>query len=420
VMNFPGVINGDEKIQQEIAATRMAGKVVGGHFPSLDLSLPFHAYVAGGAEDDHEGTRIEDAVSRARQGMRVMMRFGSAWHDVAVLVKAVTELGLDPRHFILCTDDAHSQTLHDEGHMDRVLRHAISQGLSPMLAIQMATINTAEHFGVSKELGMIAPGRYADILLVKDLTALNMDLVIAKGQILACGGVLQIDLPKLKRPQWVVNSICLKRPLQPSDFCLSSSADNKPIFAHVIGIIENQASTRHLRVEMRAEGGEVKADINNDIAKIAMIERHHATGGIKVGLVQGFGFDIACAVASTVAHDCHHLVVVGTDDLNMAIAVNTLAEFGGGQVVVKQGKVVGKVELPIAGLMSDEPVEVVATKAASVLSGFRACGCKLNNPNMQLSLLGLVVIPQLRISDLGLVDVDRFRFISVIENEVEK
>ncbi|MRR52625.1 MAG: adenine deaminase, partial [Rhodocyclaceae bacterium] len=164
MMNFPGVISSDAKVHAEMDATRMSNKVIGGHYPMLDLSLPFHGYVAGGPQDDHEGTRMEDAVERVRQGMKAMLRFGSAWHDVATQVRAVTEMGLDPRNFILCTDDSHSATLVQEGHMDRVLRHAISQGLKPITAIQMATINTAEHFGVSREMGMIAPGRYADVL----------------------------------------------------------------------------------------------------------------------------------------------------------------------------------------------------------------------------------------------------------------
>ncbi len=419
VMNYPGVINGDEKMHREIAATYGSGKIVGGHYPSDDLGIPFHVYAAGGAQDDHEATTLEGAVARVRQGMRLMMRYGSAWHDVAVLVKAVTELGLDPRHFILCTDDSHSQTLYTEGHMDRVLRHAIAQGLSPMHALQMATINTAEYFGVSNEMGQIAPGRYADILLVKDLVSMEIEWVMGKGRMLARQGKLLIDTPQVERPDWVLNSVCLERPLKADDFRLLSHTNSSPVFAHVIGVIENQAPTRHLKFEMQSMHGEVRAEVGRDIAKIAMVERHHGTGSVKVGLVNGFGFDSVCAIASTVAHDCHHLIVVGTDDENMAIAANHLAEIGGGQVVVRDGEVIAQLCLPIAGLMSDEPAERVSAQAGQILNGFEACGCKLNNPNMQLSLLGLVVIPQLRISDLGLVDVDKFKFIPVIE-EINK
>src|SRR5665811_2172554 len=169
MMNFPGVYMCDDKVHAEMAVTRQAEKVIGGHYASPDLGLPFHGYVAGGPTDDHEGTRKEDAVARARQGMWVMMRYGSAWHDVAEQSRAVTEAGMDPRHFLLCTDDSHSATLIQEGHMDRVLRHAISCGLKPITAIQMATINTAEYFGLSRVIGSIAPGRYADIVLVSSL-----------------------------------------------------------------------------------------------------------------------------------------------------------------------------------------------------------------------------------------------------------
>jgi adenine deaminase len=298
--------------------------------------------------------------------------------------------------------------------MDRVVRHAMLQGLSPMTAIQMATLNTAEYFGVSREIGLIAPGRFADILLVKQLESFAVDLVIAKGRVVAREGKLLADLPSVIYPEWVLQSVHLPRMLEAGDFKLAAPA--KPVVtAHVIGIIENQAPTCHLRLQMHVKDGQIQADVGHDIAKLAMVERHRSTGNIQLGLVQGFGFSEPCAVATTVAHDSHHMIVVGTNDSDMAIAANYLAGCGGGQVVVRRGEVIGKVELPIAGLMSNERAEVVANKAATVLDGFKACGCRINNPNMQLSLLGLVVIPELRISDLGLVDVTRFDFIPVLE-----
>lgn len=416
MMNFPGVFMSDKKALEEMAVTRDAGKTIGGHYPSLDLGLPFHGYVAGGVEDDHEGTRVEDAVARARQGMKAMLRYGSAWHDVAAQVKAITERKLDSRRFILCTDDSHAATLSEEGHMDRVLRHAISEGLNPMTAIQMMTINTAEHFGLTRDMGMIAPGRWGDIVLAGDLMNFKADVVIAKGQVIAENGELQAKLPQTKYPLWATRSVRLKRTLKAEDFALrTKAADGAEIEAHVIGVIENQAPTRHLRMKVKAQGGEVKADLARDIIKAAIVERHHGSGKVTVGLVSGFGFSRKCAVASTVAHDSHHMIVAGTDDECMAIAANELAKCGGGQVVILNGEAAGKVELQIAGLMSPERAEIVAKKAATVLEGFKACGCELNNPNMQLSLLGLVVIPELRISDKGLVDVMEFDFVPVIE-----
>jgi adenine deaminase len=417
MMNFPGVFMGDKKMLDEMSATHAAGKVIGGHYASPDLGLPFHGYVAGGPEDDHEGTRMDDAIARVRQGMKAMLRYGSAWHDVSAQVKAITEKKLDSRRFILCTDDSHAETLTQEGHMDRVLRHAISEGLNPMTAIQMMTINTAEHFGMSKEMGMIAPGRWADVVLVDDLMNFKADLVIAKGQVIAEKGEWQVKLPVVKYPKWVTNSIHLKRKLTAADFVLQTrAADGVEVEAHVIGVIENQAPTRHLQLKVKAEHGEVKADIKRDIAKIALVERHRATGKVVVGLVNGFGFTRKCAIGSTVAHDSHHMIVVGTDDENMAVAANALAKCGGGQVVVMDGKVVGLVDLQIAGLMSNERADVVAKKAGTVLDGFKMCGSELNNPNMQLSLMALVVIPELRISDKGLVDVTQFDFVPVLED----
>jgi adenine deaminase len=183
----------------------------------------------------------------------------------------------------------------------------------------------------------------------------------------------------------------------------------------VIGVVENQAPTRHLKCELQVIDGEIQADITQDIAKIALVERHKGTGKIMMGLVSGFGLNTKCAIASTVAHDSHHMIVVGTDDESMAVAANGLARAGGGQIVVKDDKVIGQVELKIAGLMSTEKADVVAKKAGTVLKGFESCGCRLNNPNMQLSLLALVVIPELRISDKGLVDVTQFKFVPLVE-----
>lgn len=417
MMNFPGVFMSDKKMLDEMSATHAAGKTIGGHYASPDLGLPFHGYVAGGAEDDHEGTRMEDAIARVRQGMKPMLRYGSSWFDVATQVKAITEKKMDARRFILCTDDSHAETLTTEGHMDRVLRHAIGEGLNPMTAIQMMTINSAEHFGLTKEMGMIAPGRWGDVVLVEDLMNFKADMVIAKGEIIAEKGELLVKLPAVKYPSWATKSIHLKKALKAEDFVLRTRAANgAEVEAHVIGVIENQAPTKHLRMKVKADNGEVKADIKRDLAKIALVERHRATGKVTVGLISGFGFTRPCAIGSTVAHDSHHMIVVGTDDECMAIAANELAKCGGGQVVVMDGKVIGLVDLQIAGLMSNEHADVVAKKAATVLDGFKICGSELNNPNMQLSLMALVVIPELRISDKGLVDVTQFDFLPVLED----
>ena len=299
--------------------------------------------------------------------------------------------------------------------MDRVLRHAIQQGLAPMTALQMATLNTAEHFGVSRQVGMIAPGRWADILLVDDLKDFQAGLVIAHGIVAAEQGTLLVDLPKVEYPDWVTHSVHLKRPVVAQDFRIPVEGKMSRARVNVIGVIENQAPDRHLHHEAIVNAGEVHADIRSDLAKVAVVERHHNSGRIQVGLVSGFGLNLPCAIASTVAHDCHQMVIVGTDEKDMAVAANTLAEVGGGQVVVQNNQVIGLVELAIGGIMSTETANKVAGKVNTILRGFRACGCKLNNPNMQLSLLALVVIPELRITDKGLVDGTNFTFLPVIE-----
>jgi len=413
MMNYTGVAAGDPKMLAEMETTRRAGKVVSGHYASLDLGPAFHAYVAGGPEDDHEGTRLEDAVVRVRQGMWAMLRYSSAWHDVAAQLPAITKLGMDARRFILCTDDSHAGTLVNDGHMDRILRHAIAEGLAPMLAVQMATLNPAEHFGVSTEVGMIAPRRWADILLVKDLKDFHAELVLVRGQLAAENGKLRIDLPKVEYPAWATQSIHLKHALSRKDFHLRTALKANQVSCNVIGIIENQAPTKLLKLAVSVKDGELQLPAG--LAKLALVERHAKTGVIQLGLVRGFGLSEGCAIASTVAHDCHHMLVIGTSDEDMATAANKLAETGGGQVVVKNGKVIGLVELTIGGLMSTERADVVAKKANTILEGFRACGCIINNPNMTMSLLALPVIPELRLTDKGLVDVAQVKIRPVIE-----
>ncbi len=417
VMNFPAVFGSDGQMHAEMAETMRAGRTIGGHYASPDLGLPFHGYAAGGPEDDHEGTRAEDAIARARQGLRPMLRLGSAWYDVEAQIKAVTEAGLDPRRFILCTDDSHSGTLVNEGHMDRVLRHAIAQGLEPMTALQMMTLNTAEHFGVSRDVGLIAPGRYADIVLTRSLVDFRADVVIAAGEAIAEDGRWLRELPAFEYPDEVKRSVHLGRALAAGDFRVQlppHRAGQTTATAHVIGVIENQAPTRHVTADLPVRGDEVLGDGAQDICKVALVERHSGSGRVQVGFVQGFGFSHPCAIASTVAHDSHHMLVVGNDETHMALAANALAEHNGGMLVARDGEVRAVVELPIAGLMSNERAETVAAKTEAVLAEYRACGCVLHNANMQLSLLALVVIPELRISDLGLVDVTQFRRIEVV------
>ncbi len=415
MMNFPGVIHGDPKMLAEIAATQRAGKTVGGHYASPDRGPAFHAYAAGGPADDHEGTAEADNIARVRQGMRSMLRLGSAWYDVESQITAVTEKGLDSRNMILCTDDCHSGTLVHDGHMNRVVRHAIDCGCDPLIALQMATVNTATHFGLERELGSIAPGRRADLILTSDLRTLPIDHVIARGVTVALNGEIQVDCPHLDWPADARATVHLGKALEPSDFIVVAPEGANRVKAKVIGVVENQAPTKALTAELDVADGTVEGDPAQDVCQIALVERHQATGQVTNGFVSGFGYTGNMAMASTVAHDSHHMIVVGTSRADMALAANRLGEVGGGVTVWQDGRELAIVELPIAGLMSDDHAPTVAAKAQKMVEAMEACGCTLNNAYMQHSLLALVVIPELRISDLGLVDVTTFELTDLFE-----
>ncbi|WP_240512087.1 adenine deaminase [Pseudoruegeria sp. SK021] len=415
MMNFPGVVAGDPKMLAEIAATQRAGKTVGGHYASPDLGPAFHAYAAGGPADDHEGTCEADAIARVRQGMRSMMRLGSAWYDVETQITAVTEKGLDPRGFILCTDDSHSGTLVNDGHMNRVVRHAIACGCDPLIALQMATINTATHFGLERELGSIAPGRRADVILTSDLTTLPIEQVFAGGVLVAEDGEIRVDCPHLDWPEDARNTVHLGKTLSDKDFQIAAPEGANRVTAKVIGVVENQAPTKALIRELPVTDGCVQGDPAADVCQIALVERHRGTGAVQNAFVSGFGYTGNMAIASTVAHDSHHMIVVGTSRADMAAAANRLGEVGGGITVWKDGKELALVRLPVAGLMSDAPAQEVAASADRMVAAMADCGCNLNNAYMQHSLLALVVIPELRLSDMGLVDVTRFELTDLFE-----
>ena len=415
MMNYPGVINGDPKMLSEMAETMDANKTVGGHYASPDRGIPFHAYVAGGPSDDHEGVAEDDAVARVRQGMRSMLRLGSAWYDVESQITAVTEKGLDPRNFILCTDDCHSGTLVNDGHMNRVVRHAIDCGCDPLVAIQMATINTASHFGMERELGSITPGRRADFIVTSSLRELPIESVFARGQCIAEHGKLLTDCPHYPWPSTARETVNLGKKLLADDFTISAPEGVSSVKAKVIGVIENQAPTKSLEFDLPAEEGNVQ--ITEGVSYLSLVERHRGTGSVTNGFVSGFGYTGSMAIASSVAHDSHHMIVVGTDRKLMAAAANRLGEVGGGVTLWKDDAERALVELPIAGLMSDSQAAEVANKAQAIISAMIDCGCSLNNAYMQHTLLALVVIPELRISDLGLVDVSRFELTEVISPE---
>jgi len=293
------------------------------------------------------------------------------------------------------------------------VRHAIACGCDPVVALPMATRSTAAHCGLEREIGAIAPGRRADVILSSDLAALPIEVVMARGEIVAEGGTIAVDCPHLDWPAKARGTVHLGRALVADDFAVVAPEGAARVRAKVIGVVENQAPTQALVAELSVKDGHVEA--TGEICQIALVERHAGTGGVVNGFVEGFGYRGRMALASTVAHDSHHMIVVGTSRAEMAAAANRLAEVGGGVTLWRDGVEEALVELPIAGLMSDAPAAEVAAKADSLTQAMRAAGCSLNNAYMQHSLLALVVIPELRISDKGLVDVTRFEVTELIE-----
>ena len=405
MMNMPAVLEGDESIHAEIEAALAQGKPVTGHWSLAGVrDYRLQAYIAAGVDSCHETTSREDALAKLRAGMWVQFREGSTFRDVAALAPVLTEDGVDPRHCLLVTDDVLPDTIAADGHMDRVLRHAVEAGIDPLIAIQMATLNGAEYFGLRHELGSIAPGRLADILFVEDLRAFRPHRVLADGRDLE-------PLPSHPYPAEAFESIRLARPLTEADLRIEASGDHATVRA--IGVASGSVRTDHLLVELPVEAGEVRASVEADIAKIASIERHGGPGTIGLGFVKGLGLNRG-AVASSIAHDNHNLLVAGMNDADMVFAVERLVDAGGGLAVVADGEVLGLVELPIAGLIADRPVSVVAEETLALEDAYRSLGSPIENPSMIFSFLSLGVIPALRVTNRGLVDGIEFALVEPI------
>jgi adenine deaminase len=405
MMNMPGVIEGDAAVHEAIAAALALGKPVTGHW-----SLTGHrdhrlqAYVAAGVDSCHETTSREDALAKLRAGMWVQFREGSTFRDVEALASVLTEDGVDSRHCLLVTDDVLPTTIAEDGHMDRVLRRAVSAGIDPLVAIQMATLNGAEYFNLRHDLGSIAPGRLADILFVEDLRDFRPHRVLADGSEMG-------ELPRYEYPPRARQSIRLARPLAAADLRVAASGNR--VLARAIGIASGSVTTEHVLVELPVVDGQVAASAEQDVAKAASIERHGGPGTIGLGFVRGLGLGRG-AVASSVAHDNHNLLVAGMDDDDMVFAVERLAAAGGGMIAVAEGRVLSLVELPIAGLMSDRSVPVVARETRALEAAYRELGSPIDDPAMIFSFLSLGVIPALRLTNRGLVDGVEFKLVSPV------
>ena len=411
LMNFPGVFNSVPEVHKEIEVTLKAGKPVTGHFSIPETGPLLNSYVASGVRSCHESVRAEDALAKMRLGMYAKIREGSAWHDLKEVIQVITRFKADSRLAVLVSDDTHPDTLISLGHLDHIVKRAIEEGVDPVTAIQMVTINTAECFMMSKDFGSISPSKVADILFISDLENVNIEKVIIGGELVAeKGKMLHEDTP-VTYPDWSKNTVKLGKTLSPDDFKVEAIGDSATV--RVMEIEEAKVGTKSTTETLGIVHGNIPADVKKDIAKVGLFERHKETGTRGLGFTKGFGLQ-GGAAASTVAHDSHNLLIVGMDEEDMAFAGNELVKAGGGMIVVKDKKVLALLPLPVAGLLTDRPVEEVHAQVEKLDEAWKELGCKLVSPFMTMALLGLPVLPELRISNRGLVDTMNFKFVDVL------
>lgn len=396
VMNFPGVVYGDEGVLAKLHA--FSGRVIDGHAPGL-TGMPLSAYVAAGIGSDHECTTADEAREKLRLGMTVFLREATNARNLRDLLPIVTDATRD--RVCLCTDDRQPADLIDEGHIDHLVRVAIAEGVDPITALRMATFNTATYFRL-RDRGAIAPGRRADLVAFGSLDAPRPHLVFAGGRLVARDGAMLGDADE--RPVDPPNSVSV------SWDRVDLRVPVKGARMRVIGVVPDQLLTKNLEREPRVDDGLAVADPDRDLLKMAVIERHGVAGTVGIGFVEGIGLRRG-AVASSVAHDHHNIVVVGADDDSMMSAARRVAEISGGMAVADGSRVLAEVPLQLAGLMSTSPVDVVRGQVDTALEAARALGTPLHDPFMALSFLALEVIPSLKLTDLGLVDVDEFAIV---------
>ncbi len=397
MMNYPGVVFGNPDV---LAKIKMAGDyIVDGHAPGLSGNQ-LNAYIGAGVKSDHECTTLEEAREKLAKGMYIMIRLGSTAKNMDKLLPLVNEWTC--RFCMLVTDDLPPNELLARGHLDYLLRKAVKKGIDPITAISMVTWTPAQYFRLNG-YGAIAPGYQADLVVFKDLVDFQVERVLKQGQIAAEAG------KSLSATQMVLfPGGPLPVNIKAEDLHLKPSGG----LAKVIGVIPDQIVTEKRILAVKIDNGEVVTDISRDILKIAVVERHRATGNIGLGLVQGFELKSG-AIASSVAHDSHNLIAVGTNDADIVTAVNRVAAIGGGQVVVSKGEIKAELPLPVAGLMSELPVEEVATRITALNRETALLGCTLKAPFMTLGFMALPVIPELKITDKGLVDVNKFDMVSL-------
>jgi len=398
VMNFPGVIGGDATVLSKINLAR--GKIIDGHAPGVS-GKDLAAYIAAGILSDHESVSLAEARDKLRQGMFIMIREGSSEKNLDALLPLVTDKTYKRCFFVV--DDRSCADLLRDGDIDAVVRKAIRRGLDPVRAIQMATINTAEYFRLDR-LGAVAPGYLASLIVLDDLPNLQINMVLYRGRLVAREGKPLFPLPQTS-DSGVSNTVNIK-PFAIEALRLKASGETKP----VIEVVPGQIITRKKLERVKAVDGAIVPDTGRDILKLVVVERHKATGNIGLGLVRGFGLKKG-ALASSIAHDSHNIIAVGTNDEDIFTAIREIERLQGGLVAAAEGKVLASLGLPVAGLLSDEPLEIVVGKLEKLEQVAKDSGTTLPSPFATLSFLALPVIPELRLTDLGLVDVNEFKLI---------
>jgi len=398
VMNFPGVIGAGEGVLAKIDLAR--GKIADGHAPGVG-GKNLNAYIAAGIYSDHESVSLDEAKEKLRQGMFIMIREGSSEKNLDALLPLVTDKTYKRCMFVV--DDRSCVDLLKDGDLDAVVRKAIALGLDPLRAIQLATINTAEYFGLDR-LGAVAPGYKANLIVISDLSSLQIDMVFYQGRLVAREREPLFSVAKVGG-RGLTDSVNVK-PFNIEALRLKISGETMP----VIEIIPGQIITRKRLEKVETVDGVVMPDVGRDILKLAVVERHRATGNIGLGLVTGFGLKEG-ALASSIAHDSHNIVAVGTGDEDIFIAIKEIEKLQGGLVAASGGRVLASLALPIAGLLSDEPLEAVVAQMKRLEQAAANLGTKLPSPFSILSFVALPVIPELRLTDLGMVDVGEFSLI---------
>lgn len=414
MMNFPGVLGSTDHAHGITGNTLKAGKIVTGHYSLPETGKGLNAYIAAGIRCCHESTREEDALAKMRLGMYAMLREGSAWHDLKEVSKAVKNHEVDSRFAVLISDDTHPHTLLSQGHLDHIVRRAVEEGIDALTAIQMVTINCAQCFQMDHELGSITPGKCADMVLLNNLDDLQVTKVWIDGDLVAENGAMTKELAPYEYPEWATHSMHVGETITADTFKIPASAEEVTVRA--IEVIPARVGSIERFITLKAENGYLESDPVQDTLKTVVFERHHETGTKGVGFVKGFGIECG-AMASTVAHDAHNLLVIGTNDEDMALAANTLIECGGGMVAVQNGKVLGVVPLPIAGLMNDKPAEEMSELVEALEAAWAQIGCSMPSPFMTMALIPLACLPELRLTNRGLVDCRTFQFVPL---EVEK